>query len=62
VELTPPRRIVEAVSFVTNDPAFFGEMTLIATFEGVSGGTEVTLVCKNLPPGLRRRTTRPARD
>jgi uncharacterized protein YndB with AHSA1/START domain len=53
VELTPPRRIVEAVSFVTTDPAFFGEMTMIATFEEVSGGTEVTLVFKNLPPGLR---------
>jgi hypothetical protein len=46
-------RIVEAVSFVTTDPAFLGELTLIATFEEVSGGTEVTLVCKNLPPGLR---------
>ena len=53
VELAPPRRIVEAVSFVTADPAFCGEMTMIATFEEVSGGTEVTLVCKNLPPGLR---------
>jgi len=53
VELAPPRRIVEAVSFVTTDPAFFGEMTLIVTFEEVSGGTEVTLVCKNLPRGLR---------
>jgi uncharacterized protein YndB with AHSA1/START domain len=53
VELVAPSRIVEAVSFVTADPAFFGEMTLIATFEEVSGGTEVTLVWKNLPPGLR---------
>lgn len=53
VELAPPRRIVEAVSFVTTDPAFFGEMTLTATFEEVSGGTEVTLECNNLPPGLR---------
>jgi uncharacterized protein YndB with AHSA1/START domain len=53
VELTPPRRIVEAVSFVTTDPAFFGEMTIVATFAEVSGGTEVTLVFKNLPLGLR---------
>jgi Activator of Hsp90 ATPase homolog 1-like protein len=53
VELTPPRRIVEAVNFVTTDPAFFGEMTLIATFEEVPGGTKVMLMCKNLPPGLR---------
>jgi hypothetical protein len=26
------------------DPALFGEMTLAATFEEVSGGTEVTLL------------------
>jgi hypothetical protein len=53
VELAPPSRIVEAVNFVITDPAFFGEMTLTATFDEVSGGTEVTLVWKNLPPGLR---------
>jgi uncharacterized protein YndB with AHSA1/START domain len=53
IELAPPRRIAQAVSFVTTDPAFFGEMTMIATFEEAPGGTEVTLVFKNLPPGLR---------
>ena len=53
VELAPPRRIVEAVSFVTTDPALFGEMTMTATFEELPGGTEVTLVFKDLPPGLR---------
>jgi uncharacterized protein YndB with AHSA1/START domain len=53
VELAPPRRIVEAVSFVTADPAFLGEMTMIATFKEASGGTEVTLAFKDLPPGLR---------
>jgi uncharacterized protein YndB with AHSA1/START domain len=52
LELVAPRRIVEAVSFVTADPAIFGEMTMTATFEEVSGGTEVTLVFKNLPPGF----------
>lgn len=53
VELAPPRRIVEAVNFVTTDPALLGEMTLTATFDEVPGGTEVTLVFENLPPGLR---------
>jgi len=53
VKLEPPRRIVEAVNFVTTDPAFSGEMTLTATFEAVSGGTEVTLMFEDLPPGLR---------
>jgi uncharacterized protein YndB with AHSA1/START domain len=53
VELTHPRKIVEAVSFATDDPALQGEMTMTATFEEVPGGTEVTLVFTNLPPGLR---------
>ena len=37
-------RIIAGISFVTTDPALFGEMTLAATFEEVSGGTEVTLL------------------
>jgi hypothetical protein len=53
VELVPSRRIVEAVRFVTTDPAFFGEMTHTVTFDPVSGGTEVSLAFENLPPGLR---------
>jgi uncharacterized protein YndB with AHSA1/START domain len=53
VELTPARWIVEAVSFVTTDPALSGEMTMTATFDEVTGGTEVTLLFENLPPGLR---------
>jgi uncharacterized protein YndB with AHSA1/START domain len=53
VELAPPRRIVEAVSFVTTDPALLGEMTMTATFEDAAGGTEVTLEFRNLPPGVR---------
>jgi hypothetical protein len=60
VEPAPPRRIVETVSSVATDPAFFGEMTLTATSEEVSGGTEVTLVFKNLAPGFRAEE-RPAR-
>lgn len=53
VKLEPPRRIVEAVKFVTADPAFSGEMTLTVTFEEVPGGTEVVLAFENLPAGLR---------
>jgi uncharacterized protein YndB with AHSA1/START domain len=53
VELMPPRRIVEAIRFVSADPTFAGEMTMTATFDAVPGGTEVTLLFENLPPGLR---------
>src|SRR5689334_8410749 len=41
VALERPRRIVEAVSFVTTDPALLGEITLTVTFKPTSGGTEV---------------------
>ena len=53
VELTSAQRIVEAIRFVTSDPDLLGEMTMTVTFEAASGGTEVTLLFTNLPPGLR---------
>ena len=53
VELDEPRRIVEAVTFVSPDAAFRGEMTMAVRFEQRPGGTEVTITCTNLPPGLR---------
>ena len=53
MELTPPRRIVQAIDFDTADPAFSGEMTMVVTFEDSDGGTEVTIVFEHIPPGIR---------
>jgi hypothetical protein len=53
VKPAPPRRIVEAVNFITTDRAFSGEMPLTATFEAAPGGAEVVLMFENLPRGLR---------
>jgi uncharacterized protein YndB with AHSA1/START domain len=53
VELAPPHKIVETVTFESGDPAFQGEMTIVVTLEKVAGGTEVTFSCENLPPGLK---------
>jgi uncharacterized protein YndB with AHSA1/START domain len=53
VELDAPRRIVQAVSFISDDPAFGGEMAMTWTFEGVDGGTEVSVLTTGLPPGVR---------
>jgi SAM-dependent methyltransferase len=53
VELTPARRIVETIDFVTTDPALQGEMRMAATFEPVADGTKLTMLFENLPPGLR---------
>jgi uncharacterized protein YndB with AHSA1/START domain len=53
VELSPPRRIVEAITFDTSDPTFMGEMTMTVTLDEVPGGTNVIMLFENLPPGLR---------
>jgi uncharacterized protein YndB with AHSA1/START domain len=53
VELDPPNRIVQSVTFNSTDPAFSGEMTMAATFEIEGGGTKVTIVCEHIPPGIR---------
>ncbi len=53
VALMPPHRIVQAVRFVTADPAFAGEMTMTVTLDPVPEGTAVTMVFEDLPPGLR---------
>jgi uncharacterized protein YndB with AHSA1/START domain len=53
VELTPPTRIVQAITFDSVDPAFSGEMTMVVTFAERDGGTEVTLVFEHIPSGIR---------
>jgi uncharacterized protein YndB with AHSA1/START domain len=53
VELTPPRRIAEAITFDSVDPAFSGEMIMVVTFEAEDGGTTVTILFKDIPSGIR---------
>ncbi len=53
VELTPPIRIVQAITFDSDDPALAGEMTMTVTFEETDRGTEVTIVFERIPPGIR---------
>ena len=53
VELTPPTRIVQAITFDSVDPAFSGEMTMVVTFEDRDGRTEVTILFENIPTGIR---------
>jgi uncharacterized protein YndB with AHSA1/START domain len=57
VEITPPDRhsegrIVEAVTFVSDDAAFGGEMIHTISVAPAGGGSQVTLAFENLPPGL----------
>jgi len=53
LELTPPSRIVEAITFDSDDPAFSGEMIMEIVLEAHDGGTILTIVFKNIPPGIR---------
>jgi uncharacterized protein YndB with AHSA1/START domain len=53
VELVPNEKIVEAIEFETQDPAFGGEMTMTVKLRDVDGGTEVSLLYENVPRGIR---------
>lgn len=52
-ELVPDSRIVEVVEFRSDDPAFAGAMRLTTTLSPVAGGTRVTVLAENVPPGIR---------
>lgn len=53
LELIPDTKIVETVRFETDKPDLQMRMTLTTSFRDVDGGTEVTILCENLPPGVR---------
>jgi len=49
VELTPPTRIVQAITFDSPDPTVAGEMSMTVTFEERDSGTEVTILFEQIP-------------
>jgi uncharacterized protein YndB with AHSA1/START domain len=53
IAVEPPRRIVEAVTFVSDDPRFAGVMTIEILLEPAEGGTRVEMRFSDLPPGLK---------
>ena len=53
VALVPPSRSGEAVRFVSDDPAFGGEMTLTVSLEPAAEGLAVTRAFDEIPPGVR---------
>ena len=53
-ELVPGQRIVQLVQFDSNDPAFAGEMVMEWAFDRVQDGTKVTIICENVPYGIRK--------
>jgi uncharacterized protein YndB with AHSA1/START domain len=52
-KLIPNEQIVWAVEFESADPSFAGEMTVSTTLAPAGNGTKVTILCENIPPGVR---------
>jgi uncharacterized protein YndB with AHSA1/START domain len=50
--LVPDSEVEQVVEFDTDDPSMSGEMTITYRLEDVEGGTELTGVHENLPPGV----------
>ncbi|GAA2837312.1 uncharacterized protein YndB with AHSA1/START domain [Aminobacter aminovorans] len=51
-ELTPGRRVVELITFESEDPNLAGTMRIVTTLGPVDGGTRVTVSCENVPAGI----------
>jgi uncharacterized protein YndB with AHSA1/START domain len=53
LELIADTRIVQQVEFESGDPAFAGAMKMTWTLSVVPGGTEVAVLCEDVPEGIR---------
>jgi uncharacterized protein YndB with AHSA1/START domain len=52
VDIVPGVRVVQAVDFVSDDPAFAGTMTMTWEVTAVDGGTRVDITADNVPDGI----------
>ncbi len=52
VDIVPEDRVVQAVTFVSDDPAFAGTMTMTWAVSAVEGGTSVEFIADNVPDGI----------
>ncbi len=53
VQLIPGERIVQVAEFDSKDPELAGDMMITWTLVDTSEGTEVTVLCENIPTGVR---------
>ncbi|TWV99132.1 SRPBCC domain-containing protein [Chitinophaga pinensis] len=53
VKLEPPHRIIQAVRFDTDNPAFEGEMIMDITLEEQGTATKVSFFFSDIPSGIR---------
>ena len=52
VALVPGARVVQAVDFASDDPAFAGTMTMSWEVRAVDGGTRVDITADDVPDGI----------
>ena len=52
VDLVPGARVVQAVDFLSDDPAYAGTMTMTWEITAVDGGTRVDITADNVPDGV----------
>jgi len=52
VDIVPNDRVVQAVDFVSDDPAFAGTMTMTWAVWAVDGGTRVQITADDAPDGI----------
>lgn len=52
VEIIPNARVVQAVDFIADDPAFSGTMTMTWAVRAVDGGTLVEITADDVPDGI----------
>jgi len=53
VKLVPNQKLVWAIVFESEQPDFAGEMKMTWTLADADGGTEVTVLCEDIPTGIR---------
>ena len=53
VALVPNERVVQAIDFESDDPAFAGTMTMVWSLTPTATGTLVMISATDVPPGIR---------
>ena len=52
VDIVPGERVVQAVDFVSDDPAYAGTMTMTWAVTAADRGTRVDIVAEDVPDGI----------
>jgi uncharacterized protein YndB with AHSA1/START domain len=52
VEIVPGERVVQAVDFVSDDPAYAGTMVMTWQVTPADAGTRVNIVAEDVPDGI----------